>query len=378
MLIKRVVIQGFKTFAKRTEFVFDPGVTAIVGPNGSGKSNIVDAIRWCLGEQSFSLLRSKKTSDVIFSGSDQKARLGMAQVSITLDNSASELPVDFAEIEVTRRAYRDGDNEYLLNGQRVRLQDITDLLAQTGLGRRTYALIGQGLIDKVLSIAPEELRGLFEEAAGITGYQHKRATTIRRLDAAQQNLTRVHDVLSELSPRLGYLRKQAERAKERAQLANDLRGMLRDWYGYHWHATLRELTRSHHGADQLKVKVEADHRSLATLAQRIEQVRTQQAHLRGQLGELHRSSSSLHRDAEQITRELAVGQERLRQLQARQEEATRELSPLRLQSETHTTRIDDLVQEVAKAKEIFQSQEAVVSELQSQVDQRQHARRNAQ
>ena len=137
MLIKRVVIQGFKTFAKRTEFVFDPGVTAIVGPNGSGKSNIVDAIRWCLGEQSFSLLRSKKTSDVIFSGSDQKARLGMAQVSITLDNSASELPVDFAEIEVTRRAYRDGDNEYLLNGQRVRLQDITDLLAHTVLVRRT-------------------------------------------------------------------------------------------------------------------------------------------------------------------------------------------------------------------------------------------------
>jgi chromosome segregation protein len=378
MLIKRVVIQGFKTFAKRTEFVFDPGVTAIVGPNGSGKSNIVDAIRWCLGEQSFSLLRSKKTSDVIFSGSDQKARLGMAQVSITLDNSAGELPVDFAEIEVTRRAYRDGDNEYLLNGQRVRLQDITDLLAQTGLGRRTYALIGQGLIDKVLSIAPEELRGLFEEAAGITGYQHKRSTTIRRLDATQQNLTRVHDVLSELSPRLGYLRKQAERAKERAQLANDLRDMLRDWYGYHWHTTLRELTRSHSGADHLKLKVEADHHSLATLAQRIEQVRMQQAHLRGQLGELHRNSSSLHRDAEQITRELAVGQERLRQLHARQEEATRELSPLRLQSETHTTRIDDLVQEVAKAKEIFQSQEAVVTELQSQVDQRQHARRNAQ
>src|SRR3954454_9239533 len=196
MLIKRVVIQGFKTFAKRTEFVFDPGVTAIVGPNGSGKSNIVDAIRWCLGEQSFSLLRSKKSSDVIFSGSDQKARLGMAQVAITLDNSLGELPVDFTELEVTRRAYRDGENEYLLNGQRVRLQDITDLLAQTGLGRRTYALIGQGLIDKVLSLAPEELRGLFEEAAGITGYQNKRSSTLRRLDATQQNLTRVQDILS--------------------------------------------------------------------------------------------------------------------------------------------------------------------------------------
>lgn len=378
MLIKRVVIQGFKTFAKRTEFVFDPGVTAIVGPNGSGKSNVVDSIRWCLGEQSFSLLRSKKTSDVIFSGSDQKARLGMAQVSITLDNSQGELPVDFAEIEVTRRAYRDGDNEYLLNGQRVRLQDITDLLAQTGLGRRTYALIGQGLIDRVLSIAPEELRGLFEEAAGITGYQNKRSTTIRRLDAAQQNLTRVQDILSELSPRLGYLRKQAERANERTQLANDLRTMLRDWYGYHWHTTVRELTRSQTVAEQLKTTVEADHRTLTTLAQRIEQIRTQQGQLRGQVGELHRSSSLFHRDAEQITRELAVGQERLRQLQARQEEARRELSPLRLQSETISARIDDLTSEVEQAHNSFRAQESIVQELQAQVNQRQQERRQVQ
>ncbi len=157
MLIKRVVIQGFKTFAKKTEFVFDPGVTAIVGPNGSGKSNVSDAIRWCLGEQSFSLLRSKKTSDIIFSGSDQKSRLGMAQVTVTLDNSAGEMPVDFAEVEITRRAYRDGDNEYLINGQRVRLQDITELLSPSGLGKRTYALIGQGLIDRMLSMSPEEL-----------------------------------------------------------------------------------------------------------------------------------------------------------------------------------------------------------------------------
>ncbi|NJN81974.1 MAG: AAA family ATPase [Caldilineaceae bacterium] len=177
MLIKQVVIQGFKTFATKTEFVFDPGVTAVVGPNGSGKSNIVDAIRWCLGEQSFTLLRSKKTSDVIFSGSDRKARLGMAQVTLRLDNSGGEIPIDYTEVEITRRAYRDGNNEYLINGQRVRLLDVNELLAQTGLGRRTYALVGQGLIDRVLSLAPEERRSLFEEAAGITGYQTKRAAT---------------------------------------------------------------------------------------------------------------------------------------------------------------------------------------------------------
>ena len=122
--IKRIVIQGFKTFARKTEFVFGPGVTAVVGPNGSGKSNVADAVRWCLGEQSFGLLRSKKTADVIFAGSDKRARMGMAQVSLTLDNSDHELPIDFAEVEISRRAYRDGENEYLLNGQRVRLLEI--------------------------------------------------------------------------------------------------------------------------------------------------------------------------------------------------------------------------------------------------------------
>lgn len=374
MLIKRVAIQGFKTFAKHTDFVFDPGVTAIVGPNGSGKSNVVDAIRWCLGEQSFSLLRSKKTSDVIFSGSDQKARLGMAQVSLTLDNSAGDLPVDFTEIEITRRAYRDGDNEYLLNGQRVRLQDITGLLAETGLGRRTYALIGQGLIDKVLSLAPEELRSLFEEAAGITGYQAKRTMTLRRLDATQQNLTRVQDIVAELSPRLGYLRKQAERARERDQIANDLRSLLRDWYGYHWHHTLQELQAVHADTERIRTKADAGQATLDTIGRQIEQTRSRQTVLRGELGDLHRESSGLHRSAEQVGRELAVAHERLRQLQARQEEAHRELAPLRLQQETVAARHADTQSALAQSEIEFHHRQALVDEQQVGLDQLQQER----
>ena len=378
MLIKRVVIQGFKTFAKRTEFIFDPGVTAIVGPNGSGKSNVVDAIRWCLGEQSFSLLRSKKTSDVIFSGSDQKARLGMAQVTLTLDNSAGELPLDFAELEICRRAYRDGDNEYILNGQRVRLQDVTELLAQTGLGRRTYALIGQGLIDKVLSLAPEEVRGLFEEAAGITGYQAKRATTVRRLDAAQQNLVRVQDIVGELGPRLGTLRRQAERAREREQVAADLRSLLREWYGYHWHATLQELERNRDAAAALAQTVTANQAELQELAQRIAATRSRQMDVRAALGDLHRDSSHLHRDAEQIGRELAVGQERLRQLTSRREEASRELAPLRLQQQSLADRLAELGQQVLDTETARQERRRDVAEIQAQVDQRRQARLQTQ
>ena len=378
MLIKRVVIQGFKTFAKKTEFVFDPGVTAIVGPNGSGKSNIVDAIRWCLGEQSFSLLRSKKTSDIIFSGSDKKARLGMAQVSLTLDNSQGEIPIDYAEVEITRRAYRDGDNEYLVNGQRVRLMDVSELLAQTGLGKRTYALIGQGLIDKVLRLAPEERRALFEEAAGITGYQMKRQTTLRRLDATQQNLTRVQDIINELSPRLKYLKRQADRATEREQIANDLRSTLRIWYGFRWHTALSRLEGNHGNEELLKQTVVKRQEALGKVGELIEQLRTQQTDLRTALGDLHSRSSAVHREAEVTGRELAVVQERTRQLQDRLEETQRELGPLRLQKETVEARIGDLSSTLTNVEAETHQRQSDVSNVELQVAQRAQERQQLQ
>ena len=144
MRLKRLRLQGYKTFASRQEFEFDDGITAIVGPNGSGKSNIADALRWVFGEQSYSQLRGKRTTDMIFVGSEQRSRAGMAQVVVTLDNSSKWLPIDYAEVEIGRRAFRSGENEYLLNGQKVRLRDISELLAQGGLGERNYAIIGQG------------------------------------------------------------------------------------------------------------------------------------------------------------------------------------------------------------------------------------------
>ncbi len=276
--------------------------------------------------------------------------------------------------KLPRRAYRDGDNEYLLNGQRVRLQDITDVLAQTGLGKRTYALIGQGLIDKVLSLAPEELRSLFEEAAGITGYQAKRTIALRRLEATQQNLTRIQDIIAELSPRLGYLRRQAERARERDQIANDLRGMFRDWYGYHWHTKLTELERSRTRAQELKDGVSAHQRGLEQLTQSISYLREQQTDLRNTLAELHRQSSKLHRTAEVVGRDLAVAQERLRQVQAREEESRRELAPLRLQQESLAARIAATETAIQVATSEYQRRQSDVDALQTAVNQRQQER----
>ena len=375
MIIKRVVIQGFKTYAKKTDFVFDPGVTAVVGPNGSGKSNVADAIRWCLGEQSFSLLRSKKTSDVIFSGSDRKSRLGMAQVAVTLDNSDGELPVDFTEVEITRRAYRDGNNEYLLNGQRVRLQDITEILAPTGLGKRTYALIGQGLIERVLSMTPEDLRTLFEEAAGITTQQAKRTTALRRLEAANQNLIRVKDITAEISPRLGYLRRQAERTEMRNEVAAQLRELLEDWYGYHWHRALRQLAIRTDEVNSLNERVERHRKTLNERSERIAEQRLRQAELRTRLNELHAASSVHHRESEQVGRELAVSQERLRQMVARMETGRQELAPLRLERETLVERIRDSETKVIATQQTVKERRSRVEAMQAKLAEHQHQRR---
>ena len=348
--IKRVTIKGFKTFANQTEFVFESGVTAIVGPNGSGKSNVADAIRWCLGEQSFGLLRSKKTVDIIFSGSDKRARLGMAMVSLVLDNSEGELLIDFSEVEITRRAYRDGDNEYLINGQRVQLQTITQLLAPSGLGKRTYAVIGQGLIDSVLSLKPEERRTLFEEAAGITGYQQKRAASLRRLEATQQNLERVHDILAELSPQLRNLKRQADRALERQRVEADLKDLLQTWYGYQWRRTLDELREARAKARQDERAAQARGGRLAAIRETIDSVRGRQTTLRAKLHQQNLLIGDHQRQAEGVGRRLAVTQERHRQTAARLEEWKWEFSELQEEREAVEARLMILRAEMEEAQ----------------------------
>src|SRR3989304_2494396 len=216
--LKSLELQGYKTFASRTLFEFDGAVTCVVGPNGSGKSNIADSLRWVLGEQSYMLLRGKRTEDMIFSGSEQRPRAGMASVSVLFDNSDGWLPIDFSEVSITRRAYRDGENEYLINGQRVRLKDVPELLGQSGLAERTYTIIGQGVVDAAPALTPEDRRRLFEEAAGIGLHRGRREEALRRLETTRRNLERVHDILTELQPRLRSLERQAKRALEYDQV----------------------------------------------------------------------------------------------------------------------------------------------------------------
>ncbi len=225
MHLKKLQLHGFKTFAERTEITFSEGVTAVVGPNGSGKSNLGDAILWVLGEQKASAVRGAKASDVIFSGSDKRKATGLAEVSLTVDNSDGTLPMAFDEVVVTRRAYRTGEGEFFINKVPCRLKDIYELFLDTGVGRESYALVNQSQIDAVLSVNPEDRRGLFEEAAGIKKYRVKKREALRKLDATQANVNRVVDILREMDGRLEPLRLAAERAAQYQTLRTRLRAI---------------------------------------------------------------------------------------------------------------------------------------------------------
>ena len=212
MLLKSLEIQGFKTFPDKTKLTFDKGITAVVGPNGSGKSNISDAIRWVLGEQSPKALRCSKMEDVVFNGTDQRKKQGYAEVTLTIDNKDRALEFDKDEIAVTRRYYRSGDSEYLINRASVRLKDIHELFMDTGLGRDGYSMIGQGKIDSIVASKSEDRREIFEEAAGISRYRYRKLEAERKLKSAEENLLRLRDIVTELEERVEPLRKQSEKA----------------------------------------------------------------------------------------------------------------------------------------------------------------------
>lgn len=223
MVLKSLLLQGFKSFPEKTEIRFHEGMTAIVGPNGSGKSNISDAIRWVLGEQSTKSLRGGKMEDVIFSGSAKRRPTGFAEVSLILDNSEHVFQSDFTEIMVTRRYYRSGESEYFLNRKHCRLRDIHELFMDTGLGRDGYSMIGQGKIDEILSQKSEDRREVFEEAAGITKFRYRKEEAERKLTRAEDNLLRIRDIFNELQRQIGPLEKQAEKAKQYLILRDELR-----------------------------------------------------------------------------------------------------------------------------------------------------------
>ena len=222
MHLQSLELFGFKSFADKTIFSFHEGVTAIVGPNGCGKSNVCDAVRWVLGEQSAKSMRGGEMADVIFNGAETRKPLGFAEVSLNFTECAHELGVDWHDVRVTRRIYRDGNSEYFLNKTLCRLKDIHTLFADTGVGRAAYSIMEQGKIDLILSSRPEDRRSVFEEAAGITKYKTQKREALRKLEATEANLLRIGDIIKEVKRQIGSLQRQAGKARRYQALHADL------------------------------------------------------------------------------------------------------------------------------------------------------------
>src|SRR5438477_1298253 len=228
-MLKRLELVGFKSFADKTAFDFGDGITAIIGPNGSGKSNIVDAVRWILGEQSAKSLRGGEMADVIFNGSSSRRSLGLAEVTMTFDNARNQLGIDAQEVQITRRVYRTGEGEYLINGQICRLKDIKDLFLGSGAGTDAYSIIEQGRVDILLQASTRERRTIFEEAAGISRFKARKTETLRKLERVDQNLERLRDIIEEVEKQLRSVQLQAAKAQryqEHSQRLKELRVAL--------------------------------------------------------------------------------------------------------------------------------------------------------
>lgn len=373
--LKRLEIQGFKTFASRTVFDFRPGIAAVVGPNGSGKSNIADAVRWVLGEQSYAALRSKRTEDLLFSGGGRRAPAGLAEVSLTLDNSDRLLPLPYSEVTLTRRATRAGDNEYFINRSRVRLRDVQEAIGPLG---GSYTIINQGLVDAALTLRPEERRRLFEDASEISVFEARKHDAERKLRETAANLERSEDVLAEIEPRLRSLKRQASLARSHRELTAELHALLGRHYAAQWRAGRSALAQAEQAEQQLAADLQSHHAAHAAATHELHAARDQLRALRERLAGLHAASSSLHTRAEATQRDLAVGVERQAAMTRRGEEFERSLLEFDLRRDELARERQATAERLAAAEAQLATQRAAVAALAGEQAAHEHERRAAQ
>ena len=344
MRLKKLEIYGFKSFADRVEMIFPDGVTGVVGPNGSGKSNIGDAVRWVLGEQSAKTLRGAKMEDVIFGGTEKRKAQAYCEVSLVFDNSDGKLPVDYAEVMITRRVYRSGDSEYYLNKSPCRLRDIIDLMRDTGIGKEGYSLIGQGRIDEILSVKSEERRNVFEEAAGITKYKARKAEAERRMENTADNLSRVEDILNEVGARLPELENQAGNAREYMKLTDELRRLEISSFAHNHDRLTDSLEQAEAQSESLNEQIqilEANDEALRADNREKEQgILDAEAHI----AELNRQILDQTRSCEIIEGDLGVLRERIAS-------AEKDIARLENENEQAQLRGGELVRQRAESHE---------------------------
>jgi len=328
MFLKKLELSGFKSFAKKTTLDFLPacefnsgnkncGITVIVGPNGSGKSNIADAIQWVMGEQSMKSLRGKKSEDIIFAGSGEKARLGCASATLYFDNSDKKIPLDFSEVTVSRKLFRSGESEYLINGSRARLIDVVDILAKAGIGKKSYCVINQGMSDEVLNASPIERRMILEDAAGVKQFQIKKTRAFKKIESTKKNLERVKELADEIEPHLKMLKRQAERAKKGKEVSQKLKENQIKLFAYLWNIFQSEKGESYEEKEQLGRKAINIQREADKLN---DEMQTESKKTRGmeKQEDLERKRNNTRQKLNDLEKELVITEGRIELLKEKQ------------------------------------------------------------
>lgn len=377
MYLHRLDIHGFKSFGRKTKFVFTDGITAIVGPNGCGKSNILDGIRWVLGEQKAGFLRSDRMENVIFNGSKTMKPLGMAEVSLTIHNTKNVLPIDYSEVVITRRLFRSSESQYLLNNAPCRLKDIQNLFMDTGIGPNAYSIIELSMVESILSGRPEERRRILEEAAGVTKYKLRRKAAYRKLDATEADLVRINDIITEVEKNVSSLQRQVRKAQRYQDLKEELKSK-------EIHLATHLFSKLHSELEPLsKQLVEAQNRREALSADfdqreaELEEVRTELIDIERKLSGRQRELNELSLAIQKKEEEVLVARERRKNLQEKRERLVREREELdqrleknRLQFAQTEEKLQQLFQSIQEAEVDFQEKNAALKSAEKRVQEK--------
>ncbi|MGM0471660.1 MAG: chromosome segregation protein SMC [Bacillota bacterium] len=367
MRLKKVEMQGFKSFAKEITLEFKSDITAILGPNGSGKSNIADAIKWVLGEQSAKSLRGNKMEDVIFAGSSDRKQMETAEVTLTLDNSDGQLPIEYNEVTISRRVSRSGNSDYLINNSICRLKDIEELIMGTGLGKEAYSIIGQGKIDQILSSKATERRGIFEEAAGITKHKERKREATRKLDKTKQDLQRITDILNELENRLGPLEKEAKKAEEYQEYYGELEELEVNLLLNRYSEVKEELTTLSDQQDKLAKKVEQTDSQLTNSNTKLEELNLNLAEREEEIDYHKEDIYQAKRKIEQINNKVELIKEKRNNSTYRIEELEREINTLESEVEELVTEQDKQQKQLTAVKEKLTAKEQELTTKQEEL-----------
>ena len=329
MYLKRLELQGFKSFADKTVLEFKNGITSVIGPNGSGKSNISDAIRWVLGEQSMKSLRGAKSEDIIFAGTQARKSLGFAEVSIVFDNQDGKLPIEYSEVTVTRKIYRSGETGYFINKTPCRLKDILELFMDTGIGRDGYSIIGQGKIDEILSNKSEDRRHIFEEAAGIVKYRTRKAESEKKLEQTKLNLLRINDILSEIEASIEPLKLQSEKAKQFLDLREELKGIEIGLFIYNIETYKEKLEQVVKDEDILKEQKQDEDTKMTHLQELKERLKSELDSITINIEEYQNLGFESTNKIEKINSEIGIANERIQNNVSNKERLQNEIEEIR-------------------------------------------------